>query len=495
MADEAQAPILIAGTEHFDEERSRPVFNPAAHDLVVGRYAAGTADDAAAAVASAQSAFPAWAGLRAKERAELMLAAAADIEANNEGRARLLTLEHGKPLSESTHDVGGAPRILRYYAGLAERFDTAEVTDDEMGRIERRRHPMGPMAVIVPWNAPVYLAYLMIAPGLLAGNTVVVKPASYTPLALSSTLRVLNRILPPGVVNVVPGPGGEVGAALARHPQIRGIRFTGSTETGKQLLRDAAETVKNVGLELGGNDPALVLEGASISDRLVDEFVRGVYAGTGQICYNIKRIYVHRSHYQDFVERFTDAVDDLVVGDGLEPGVSMGPLNNEAQFDFVNELLERTRGSGAQVTTVGSKRSPGSWDDGWFAMPSIVTGLTQGDELVQCEQFGPLVPIIAFDQEDEAVELANQTEFGLAASVWDDNVDHGFAVARRIEAGTVFLNVHRVGASDVAMEFGGFKQSGVGRGHGWAAVEESSELQVLAHRPGWVEATGHRPLA
>ncbi len=483
------APILIDGEERFHEGRARPVVNPARHHEVVGRLTAGNADDAGAAVAAAQAAFTGWAELSAKERAELMLAAAADIEAGNAERARLLTLEHGKPLSEAAHDVAGAPRILRYYAGLAERYDTPDISEGELGRIERRHRPMGPMAIIVPWNAPVYLAYLMVAPALLAGNTVVVKPPSYNPLALSDTLLTLNRHLPAGVVNVVPGSGGEVGAALARHPDVRGIRFTGSTDTGKQLMRDAADTVKNIGLELGGNDPALVLEGATITDQLIDEFVRGVYAGTGQICYNIKRIYMHRSHYPDFVERFTDAVDDLVIGDGMEESVTMGPLNNEPQYRFVDQLVDRTRSAGATVATVGSRRDPDSWDGGWFLLPSVVSGLGQGAELVQCEQFGPVVPIIAFDNEDEAVELANQTEFGLAASVWGDDIDHAFDVAGRIEAGTVFVNVHRVGASDVAMEFGGFKQSGTGRGHGWVAVEASSELQVIAHRPDWVSAT------
>lgn len=482
------APILING-EAAATGRVRDVTNPARHGEVVGRFSAGTAEDTDAAVSAASTAYHAWAALSAAERSELLLAAAAEIEQGNEQRAELLTREHGKPRSEAAHDVAGAPKILRYYAGLATRFDTPEITEDELGRIVRRHRPMGPMAIIVPWNAPVYLAYLMIGPALLAGNTLVVKPPSYTPLALSDTLRVLDDHLPPGVINVVPGSGAEVGSALARHPDVRGIRFTGSTETGKKLMRDAADTVKNIGLELGGNDPAVVLEGATISDQLISEFVRGVYAGTGQICYNIKRIYVHRSHYDDFVERFTDAVSGLTVGDGLEPEVSMGPLNNEAQYTFVNQLVDRTRSSGAEVRTVGTRHSATRWDDGWFVLPSVATGLSQGDELVQCEQFGPVVPIIAFDEEAEAVELANQTEFGLAASVWDDDVDHAFEVAGDIEAGTVFVNVHRIGASDVAMEFGGFKQSGLGRGHGWVAVEESSELQVIAHRPGWVEAT------
>lgn len=341
-----EAPILIDGQRILAGGRLRRVANPARHDEVVGRYVAGNAQHAGAAAAAAAAASPVWSTLSALQRAELMLAAAAAIEEGNPARTELLTREHGKPRAEAAHDVAGAPKILRYYAGLASRLDTPNVSEDELGRIVRRHHAMGPMAVIVPWNAPVYLAYLMIAPALLVGNTLVVKPPSYTPLALTDTLQVLDKHLPDGVINVVPGSGAEVGSALARHPDVRGIRFTGSIETGKELMRVAADTVKNIGLELGGNDPALVLEGATISDQLISEFVRGVYAGTGQICYNIKRIYVHSSHYDDFVERFTDAVGELTVGDGLEPEVTMGPLNNPAQFRFVNRLVDRTRSSG-----------------------------------------------------------------------------------------------------------------------------------------------------
>ncbi len=466
-----------------------PVINPARRDEVVGRVAIGTGEHAAGAVDEANQAFRDWSALTAVERAGMLRAAAEDLEASNPGRAELLTREHGKPLSEAVHDVGGAPRILRYYADLASRFDTPEVSEGELGRIERWRRPMGTMAVIVPWNAPVYLAYLMIAPALLAGNTIVVKPAGYAPLALAHTLTILDGHLPDGVVNVVPGPGPVVGSALARDPRVRGIRFTGSIENGKHLMREAADTVKNIGLELGGNDPAILLEGATVSDHLVSEFVRGVYAGTGQICYKIKRIYVHVSHYDEFVGRFTDAASELVVGDGLDPAVTMGPLNNQAQYTAVAGLVDRARSGGAEVVSVGAVRDEESWEEGWFMRPAVVTGTAESDEIVQREQFGPVVPILPFEDEEQAVSLANQSEFGLAASVWDDDVDHAFEVGGRIEAGTVFVNVHRVGASDVAMEFGGFKQSGLGRGHGWAAVEESSELQVLAHRPGWVEAT------
>ncbi|MEX0698954.1 MAG: aldehyde dehydrogenase family protein [Acidimicrobiia bacterium] len=484
-----QAQILINGEVSDGAVELRAVLNPARRTEVVGHYPAATARHADAAVAAATSAFAAWSTSTASQRAEMMLAAADALEDGNEERAELLTREHGKTLSEAAHDVAGASKILRYYAGLASRLNEPQQTESELGRIEKRLRPMGPMAVIVPWNAPVYLAYLMIAPALLAGNTVVVKPPSYTPLALWDTLSILDQQLPDGVVNVVPGSGAEVGGALARHPKIRGIRFTGSTETGKELMRQAADTVKNIGLELGGNDPAIVLEGATISDQLISEVLRGVYAGTGQICYNIKRLYVHQSHHDEFVSRFTAAVSDLTVGNGLDSEVTMGPLNNEAQYRFVNELIDRTKSAGAHVDTVGTRHSSTDWDQGWFVLPSVVTGLSHGDELVECEQFGPVVPIIPFETPEEAVTMANESEFGLAASVWDDDVDHAFEVAGAIEAGTVFVNVHRIGASDVAMEFGGFKQSGIGRGHGWVAVEECSELQVIAHRPGWVEAT------
>ncbi len=479
----ATAPIVIGGQERpLDEERCLPVIDPAHRHRVVGHVALATERDVDEAVAAAAAALPAWRAMAAADRADAMRQAADAIEADVEPRAELLTREHGKILAEARHDAQGAVRILRYYARLAERYDRPDVSDDQRGRIVRKRMPFGVVAVIVPWNAPIYLGFLMLAPALLAGNTVVVKPAEEVPLALADALRVLARSLPPGVVNAVPGVGGETGRALSRHPDVRKISFTGSIATGQALMRAAATTIKGLSLELGGNDPAVILEGARITDELISELVSGVYSGSGQICYNVKRIYVHRSHHDHFVARFTDAVGEIVVGDGLDPTSTMGPVTTEAQFRFVTDLLERTRSSGGLVRTVGRKLDPAGWDDGFFLLPSVVTGLAPGEEIVTCEQFGPTVPILPFDDEDEAVELANATEYGLAASVWDDDIDHAFAVADRIDAGSVFVNVHRVGASDVSMEFGGVKQSGLGRGHAWVAVEECSQTKILAQR-------------
>lgn len=475
------APVRVGRTWR-NPENSVPVINPARTEEVVGHVAIGAAEDVNDAVAAADEALPAWAALGVAERARLLLRAAEGIEAGVPDRSRLLTREHGKVLWESRADAMGAVRILRYYAGLAEKYAQDEVIEDERGRIVMTRRPMGVGAVIVPWNYPVLLAFLMIAPALLAGNTLVVKPSEVTPLALDDTLRVLTDELPSGVVSAVPGYGHQVGSALVRHSRVRKVSFTGSVDTGRAIMREASSNVKNLGLELGGNDPAIVLESASIDNEMISELIRSVFTSSGQICYGVKRIYVHRTHYGDFAERFTQAADEIVVGDGLDDRSTIGPLNNEHQFGFVRKLVEETEQSGATVRTVGRKLDPTSWDEGYFLLPSIVTGLDPGAELVTCEQFGPVVPILPFSDEEEAVRFANDTEFGLAASVWTDDIDHGFDVARRIEAGTAFVNIHRVGASDVSMPFGGFKQSGIGRGHGFVALEENSELQTLAHR-------------
>ncbi|MBB3674546.1 aldehyde dehydrogenase family protein [Modestobacter versicolor] len=473
-----EAAVLVAGQRLASD--FQPVVNPARLSEVIGRVALGTAEHVDQAVAAAAAAFPAWSQLSPHERAARLGDAAAAITAAAGPLAELLTREQGKVLWESRVDVGGAAHILGYYTGLADRLAEDEVfRSDARGTIWSGRRPMGVTGVIVPWNSPVYLAFLGIAPALLAGNTVVVKPSELAPLTLSAVLRVLADALPEGVVGVVPG-GGEAGAAIAAHHGIRKVFFTGSTATGQQVMRAAAGNLKNISLELGGNDPAIVLESAVVDDRLVDELVQSVFTASGQICFNVKRIYVHRSHHDEFVERYTAAVDRLVVGDGLDPRSTMGPVNNRPQFERVKGLLERTRAAGATVTTLGRRLDPDTWDDGYFLQPTVVTDVEPGAELVTCEQFGPVVPVLPFDTDDEAVALANDSEFGLAASVWSQDREHALRVARRLECGSVFLNVHRIGASDVSMPFGGFKGSGIGRGHGITALEACTELQTIA---------------
>lgn len=472
------AEVLVGGA--ILSAPSAPVHNPARTDEIVGTVAVGTAAHVDRAVGAAHEAFADWSAKAPSERAALLRAAAAALAPHNESLAVLMTREQGKVLWESRLDVGGASHILGYYAGLADLLAEDEIfRQDERATVWTGRRPMGVVGVVVPWNSPVYLAFLGVAPALIAGNTVVVKPSEFAPLALTAVLGLLAAQLPPGVVNVVPG-GAEAGSAIARHDLVRKVFFTGSTATGQQVMRDGAGNLKNLSLELGGNDAALVLESARVDDRMVNELVQGVFTLSGQVCFDVKRIYVHRSRFREFVESFTAAVDEIIVGNGLDPRSTMGPLNNGPQFERVTALLERTAASGATVRTLGHKVDPDSWDGGYFVLPSVVTDLEPGAELVTCEQFGPLIPIVAFDDDDDAVRLANDTEFGLAASVWSADRAHALQVARRLQSGSVFLNAHRIGASDVSMPFGGFKRSGIGRNHGVAALDACTELQTIA---------------
>lgn len=470
----------VPASASIEDLESHPVPNPADLDETVGYCAYERSVDADAAVQLAEAAFPAWAALGAVGRAVLLRQAAVRLrEANPENLARLLTREHGKPLWESRLDVDGAASVLEYYAGLAQKYELPTTIDTAVGVATVVRRPLGVTAVIVPWNYPVYLASLMLVPALLAGNTVVVKPSELAPLTVTKVLECLAEVLPPGVVCVVQGRGSEVGARLAEHPAVRGLFFTGSTQTGKAIARNGAGNLKRLGLELGGNDPAILLDGISLDNATLAELVRGVFTSSGQVCYSIKRIYVPVALRRQFIDRFLEACDELLVGNGLDPAVDMGPVSNQAQFEAVTELTDAARRSGAHVTSVGRKADPSGWDRGLFLLPTVVTDVDPQHPLVVREQFGPVVPIVAYDDIEQALSMANGTEHGLAASVWSADPDEALAVAPRIDAGSVFVNGHRVGCSALSVPFGGTKQSGVGRRHGFEALDESSELQAV----------------
>lgn len=479
QADTVTVPLVIDGCDV--DGPIREVRNPARLAETVGGYVTGNRATVDTAVTAAEAAFTRWAARASRDRADALTRTADTLDADLARLSTLLTREHGKILADASAEIANTARTLRYYAGLADYVSRETITEDHRGRIVERRVAMGVVAVIVPWNYPVLLATLMIAPALMAGNTVVVKLPDNSPLALALVLRKLANALEPGVLNVVAGSGHEVGAALTTHPRVRKVSFTGSTATGRAIMRDASVNLKNLSLELGGNDPAVVLDSATVNPQLVEELVRGAFTSTGQVCYAPKRLYVHRSRFEEFTEAFIATADALVLGDGLNPAVRMGPVNNRQQYRTVTDLIEASRGKGAVVTEVGDYLGSDP-DDGYFIRPTVVTGLTQDSALVQQEQFGPVVPILAFDDEDEAVALANDSEYGLAASIWSDDVEHAFEVGRRIQAGSVFVNIHRVGASDPSMPFGGFKQSGIGRGHGEIALDEATETQILADR-------------
>lgn len=461
----------------------RQVRNPAS-GAVIGTVQLCEGEHVDDAVAAAKAAFPAWRDRGAAERGRLLLDAAHAAERELGELAATISLEVGKVREEAFGDIAGALALLRGFVDLAQQLADDEDRTGRPGtggavRVRMRRVPVGPVGVIGPWNTPAFLTFNGVAPSLATGCTVVVKPPVEAPLALTALVRILAEKLPPGVLNVVPGRGGVAGQRLAEHPDIRAIMFTGSTSTGRSVARAAAGTIKKVALELGGNDPAIVLESAVVTPALIAELVAGSYAMTGQICFNIKRIYVHRSRYDEIVAGMRAALSRLVVGDPADDDVHLGPLATADGHRNALRLLESARAAGGRVEELGVYSPGADLERGQFIRPTIVTGLPHDHELVLDEQFAPIMPILPFDDEDEAIAEANRTEFGLASSVWSDDLDHAERVARRIEAGSTFINAHRLGASVPLTPFGGVKQSGIGRTHGHYSIEHCTEEHAI----------------
>lgn len=476
--------LLIDGKSVPIDER-RDVVNPAHPEEVVGTAALGRAEHAERAVAAAVAAFPGWSATPIEERAAVVSQAAAAAVFDDDDRATLLTREQGKVLTEARAEIGMFPRLLQLSNPLAGRFATEERFDDpaRKGGLVITRRPRGPAVAITPWNWPVSQIGQKIGPILLAGNTVVIKPPLEAPLSALTTLERVVSVLPPGVVNVVTGRVDDVGPTLTSHPDIRHISFTGSIRSGSEVMRAAAANVTNVTLELGGNDPALVLDDAVLDDRAFGRLAQGIFTTTGQGCQLIKRVYVHRSRHDELVDGLVAAVNrSYRVGDGLIEGVTLGPLCLGRQRDFVRELVREAASQGATVIEAGELDAAADVQHGFFQLPTIVTGVQDDDRLVTEEQFGPAIPIMAFDDDDDAVRRANDSRYGLAGSVWSGDSERAWRVARSLEAGTAMINHHNVFVALGDAPFGGVKQSGLGREGGVAGLEELMEPTVLTDR-------------
>ncbi|WP_225992804.1 aldehyde dehydrogenase family protein [Actinomadura rudentiformis] len=422
------------------------------------------------AMAAAQAAFPEW--RRDKEARRKALLAAADLMfARSEEIGRILTLEQGKPLHDATMEVVGAGVWLKYYARLE--LPREIIQDDGAAFVEVVRRPMGVVAAITPWNYPLLLATWKLAPALLAGNTVVLKPSPYTPLSSLKLGEVLRDVLPPGVFNVVTG-GNDLGAWMTAHDVPRKISFTGSVATGKRVAAAAAPDLKRVTLELGGNDPAILLDDADPA-VVADKLFGAAFQNNGQVCSAIKRVYVPEGLYGDVVEALAAKARSVKVGNGLEEGVQYGPINNRPQYERVSELVAEALAKGARAAA-GGKPIDGP---GYFFEPTILADLADGSRIVDEEQFGPALPIVKYTDLDEAVARANGTHFGLSGSVWGADAERAAEVAGRLECGTAWVNTHLALAPN--QPFGGFKWSGVGVENGPWGLYGFTELQVI-HR-------------
>lgn len=423
--------LLINGAM-VDGDATMAVLNPATEEPVAtcARASKGQLDQA---VAAAKAAFPAWSATPIEARRKVLIAMADAIQANIPELARLLTQEQGKPLQDATGEVFGASAFFRYFASLD--LPARVVTDDATSRIEVRRKPLGVVGAIVPWNFPLILMAFKVPAALLAGNTVVLKPAATTPLSTLRFAELVKDLVPPGVLNVI-ADANDLGGEMTRHPDIRKISFTGSTETGKKVMASAADALKRISLELGGNDALIVLDDVDPKETAPKVFGAAMQ-NAGQVCIAAKRIYVHESIYDAMCDEFARLANAMVVGDGLEQGTQMGPLQNKAQFEKVMGFIESAKRDGKVIAGGGRKG-----DKGYFINPTVVRDIAEGSQLVDEEQFGPVMPVIKYSDPKDAVARANASIYGLGGSIWAKDSDRAWDLAEGMESGSVWVNKH-----------------------------------------------------
>ena len=453
-------------------ESSFGVINPATGE-VFDEAPECTRDQLEEAFAAAARAFPAWRTDVDARRAALRRCSEV-IKAHSDELAQLVTREQGKPLSAAAHELEYCPLWLEHTATLDLPVDVVKDTADNYVEVWRR--PLGVVAAITPWNYPVVIAIAKIAPALMAGNTLVLKPSPFTPLATLRLGELLMEALPPGVVNIVSG-GDQLGAWMTSHPTPRKVSFTGSVATGKKIMEVAAKDLKRLTLELGGNDPALVLPDVD-PKAVANDLFWGAFENSGQVCAAIKRVYVHESQHSAFVSELSQLASTVKMGEGFGEGVELGPLNNKPQLERVDELVEDAKSSGAHIATGGKIRS----GSGYFYEPTIVDEIADDTRLVTEEQFGPALPIMTYTDLDDAIERANAGHFGLCGSVWSNDTDRAAEVGGRLECGTAWINQHL--AIVPFAPFGGHKWSGVGVEHSTYGLAAYTEIQTVNVKKG-----------
>lgn len=454
--------------------------NPASPEEIVGYFPENSVDEAKEAIDFAYQAFQSWSKTSLSERKERLERAKQTLESKIPELTVLMSREHGKVISDAENELVFAVTICNYCLKVIDEVMKDEVImDSEKGKLFVTKKPMGVVGAISPWNYPIDLCINKVVPAIITGNTVVVKPSPLAPLTVSKVIEIIANEMPAGVVNLIHGPT-EVGEELTSNPKISKIGFTGGTATAKHIMKAASENIKNMTLELGGNDPAILLDDADLSEESISRLVIGTFLSGGQICMAAKRIYVHESIYDAFLEKFKEAANEWIkLGDGLNKESTVGPLNNKAQKELVEELIEDARSHGAQITKLGKIIDQDIFDKGYFLQPTMVTNIPQDARLVKEEQFGPSIPILPFKDENEGIKLANDSIFGLTSSVWSKDPEKAIRVARQLEAGYTFVNTHGIPGIDIRAPFGGVKQSGIGREYGKEGLLAYLELHTI----------------
>ena len=458
--------LLING-ELVTASKQLDVINPAT-GKVFASCPRGDVGSLNRAVDAAREAFPEWSSQPLEQRQDCLTRLAGALTDVQEQLAMLLTQEQGKPIAESRGEIAGTLEHLFHNAKLQLPVDVLQ--DDAQALVEVHRAPLGVVAGIIPWNYPIMVALCKLAPAVLAGNTFVWKPAPTTPLTALAIGELCKEIFPAGVINIVTD-NNDLGAEITQHPGIDKVSFTGSTATGKKVMQSSASTLKRVTLELGGNDPAVVLDDADVV-AIAPKLYAASFGNCGQTCVALKRLYVHEDLYDLMCDEFVALANAAVIGDGLKPETTMGPLQNAQQLEKVIGYLEGARKTGNIIT--GGNVPDG---DGFFMEPTVVRDIKDGDPLVDEEPFGPILPIVKYSDLDDVIDKANQLSYGLGASVWSSDIARAKQVAVRLQAGTKWVNHH--GTTLPHIPFGGIKESGIGVEYTEEGLMEFTNIQVI----------------
>jgi acyl-CoA reductase-like NAD-dependent aldehyde dehydrogenase len=484
-ADDATGRIglLIDGAVVEGAAGTYPVTNPARPTEVVFDAPATSADQLDLAVAAARRSFPAWAARPMEDRAALVVGAAeaAVVAVAAHDLARLLTLEHGKVYWEAAFDAGTMSGMAGGFAPMV--ADALAARSHREGATSVEWVPHGVVAAILPFNWPVSVMANKVLPALLTGNTIVVKAPPTCPGTVLLVAAAMSEMLPPGVLNVVNGPEAALGAALVGHPDVDMVSFTGGVPTGQAVMATAAGTTRPVVLELGGNDAAILAPDMEVDAALAGRLVDAAFVTSGQVCLAVKRLYVHRDRMADTVAALVDRLAVEVVGDGLCEEVTMGPVHLASSRDRVEAFIAEAERGGAKVHRPGRVRPEDAGSGGYFVSPAVVEAPSAESRIVREEQFAPALPVIPYDDLDAAIHAANDTSFGLCASIWSNDEALAAGVARRLQAGTVFVNTHGLSAIDMQAPMGGWKQSGFGVELGPEGMQAFARQRVVVTQP------------
>lgn len=483
-ASTAQPVLTINGRQQQATE-SYPVHNPARPTEIVGHAPAADADQLDAAVQAARVAAPEWRALDVADRVAAIAAAASTAaeQLAGQGGAQLYTREHGKVLSEARFELDTAPAIAALLGSMADAALTPEHIDPGQAYPRLHREPYGVAALVLPFNWPLSLTMTKLSSALAAGNTAVIKVPPTCPLAALRLGAAFAAALPPGVVNVLAGPGSELAHALITHPGIDVISLTGGVATGRAVMAAAAARLTPVLLELGGNDAAIIAPDMAISEELVERLVAATYTTAGQVCMAIKRLYAPTERVEELADAVLARCEREVIGDGLADETTLGPLHTAAGRDRVRKLVTDAEAHGATVRTAGRIRAEDADAGGHFALPTVVTGAAPDSALATEEQFGPVLPIFGYRGIDDAVATANATDFGLTASIWTGDDELADSVTARLVAGTVSVNCHGMAAQDPRLPFGGVGQSGLGRELGVEGIRAFTQPRAFVRQP------------